>query len=176
MATLKALLANITQAEVDVIVNAANPRLLGGGGVDGAIHQAAGPTLLDACMKIAEKDGVRCPTGEARITGAGRLAAKYVIHTVGPVFKREGAAAAALLESAYTNSLALALEHGCRSIAFPAISCGIYGYPLEEAAQIAVKACQPYLAEDISIFFYLFNQEIYSIFKEEIEKYQHKGE
>jgi O-acetyl-ADP-ribose deacetylase (regulator of RNase III) len=133
---------DIVLCEVDAIVNAANHSLLGGGGVDGAIHRAAGPELLAACRAIPEvSPGVRCPTGEARITPGFRLPAKYVVHTVGPVFVQDPDPDAALA-SAYVSSLALAAAHGVRTIAFPAIACGAYGFPLPEAASIAVAAAR----------------------------------
>ena len=129
---------DITKAVVDAIVNAANERMLGGGGVDGAIHRAAGPELLEACRRIPEvRPGVRCPTGEARVTPGFRLAARKVIHTVGPVYGGIPEDAR-LLASAYRSSLEIAVENGLQSIAFPAISCGAYGYPLRDAARIAL--------------------------------------
>lgn len=140
MSTIRVAVADITTLPVDAIVNAANERLLGGGGVDGAIHRAAGPELLDACRRIPEvRPGVRCPTGEARITPAFRLPHRYVIHTVGPVWRGGGQGEERLLAACYRNALALAGGHGVRTIAFPAISCGIFGYPLELATAIAVR-------------------------------------
>jgi O-acetyl-ADP-ribose deacetylase (regulator of RNase III) len=128
---------DLTKVSVDAIVNAANERMLGGGGVDGAIHRAAGPELLAACRRIVEvRPGVRCPTGEARITPGFALPARHVIHTVGPVYGRTSRDAA-LLASAFRSSLSLACENALQTIAFPAISCGIYGYPLDEAASVA---------------------------------------
>lgn len=145
---LQVIRGNIVVQRVDAIVNAANERLLGGGGVDGAIHRAAGPELLEACRAVPEvRPGVRCPTGEARITPGFRLAAKYVIHTVGPVWHGgvAGEGEADLLASCYRNSLSLAREYGCRSIAFPAISTGVYMYPSDQAAHIAVTECEDFL-------------------------------
>lgn len=131
--------ADITELRVDVIVNAANPGLLGGGGVDGAIHRAAGPRLLQACRALPEvAPGVRCRTGEARITAGFDLSATWVIHTVGPVWRGGRDGEPQRLASCYRQAMYLMRERRCRSIAFPAISCGVYGYPAELAAQIAI--------------------------------------
>jgi len=137
---------DITREEVDAVVNAANSSLMGGGGVDGAIHRAGGPEILAACKSIRESqypDGL--PTGEAVITGGGRLRAQYVIHTVGPVYGRGGADKAVQLASCYAQSLALAAEEGLDTIAFPAISTGVYGYPMNEAAAVASAAIKEFL-------------------------------
>ncbi|MEE3368012.1 MAG: O-acetyl-ADP-ribose deacetylase [Planctomycetota bacterium] len=151
----------------DAIVNAANERMLGGGGVDGAIHRAAGPGLVAACRQVSEvRPGVRCPTGEARITpaGNGQLQVRYVIHTVGPVYQ-DRQTSAPLLASAYASSLALAAEQGLRRIAFPAISCGVYGYPLDEAARIALEACQQNAGRLEEIVFALFSPDAWQAFQ-----------
>ena len=135
------LTADLTRLAVDAIVNAANRPLLGGGGVDGAIHRAAGPRLLEACRALPEvAPGVRCPTGEARITPAFDLPAAHVIHTVGPVWRGGSHHEPEQLAACYRNALQLAREHGLHSIAFPAISCGAYGYPPELAAEVACRS------------------------------------
>jgi O-acetyl-ADP-ribose deacetylase (regulator of RNase III) len=139
MPTLEVVEADITTLQVDAIVNAANAALAGGGGVDGAIHRAAGPRLSAACRAIPMvRPYVRCPTGEARITAGFDLPARYIIHTVGPVWHGGGEGEPELLASCYRKSLRLAYEHELHSIAFPAISCGVFGYPLEAATRIAV--------------------------------------
>lgn len=140
MLQIRAIRANIVTLEVDAIVNAANSSLLGGGGVDGAIHRAAGPELLDACRKLN-----RCRTGEAKLTDGFRLAAKHIIHTVGPVWQGGAKGEEALLRSCYVNSLSLAREHGLRSIAFPSISTGAYRYPIEAAALVAISCVQEWM-------------------------------
>jgi O-acetyl-ADP-ribose deacetylase (regulator of RNase III) len=132
---------DITREDVDAIVNAANSSLLGGGGVDGAIHRAGGPAILEACRRIratTHPDGL--PTGEAVITTGGRLPARHVIHTVGPIYGRHGGEEARLLAACYRNSIALAAAHGLASLAFPAISTGVYGYPKDEAARVSLAA------------------------------------
>ena len=132
---------DITREAVDAIVNAANSSLMGGGGVDGAIHRAGGPEILEACKRIRETTHPRgLPTGEAVITTGGLLPARYVIHTVGPVHGHHGGDEARLLAACYENSIALAVEHDVRTIAFPAISTGVYGYPKDQAAEIALGA------------------------------------
>src|SRR5262245_27661457 len=143
---------DITKENVDAIVNAANGTLLGGGGVDGAIHRAGGPEILKECREIRRvqyPDGL--PTGQAVITTAGRMPAKHVIHTVGPVYGRGGKDKAKLLAACYQNSLGLAGENGLKTIAFPAISTGIYGYPLNEAARVSSTAIQKFLAVNTAI-------------------------
>ena len=143
---------DITKENVDAVVNAANGTLMGGGGVDGAIHRAGGPEILKECKEIRRvqyPDGL--PTGQAVITTAGKMAAKYVIHTVGPVYGRGGQDKAELLAACYRNSLSLAVEKGLKTIAFPAISTGVYGYPSDEAAKVSSKAMEKFLGADRSI-------------------------
>ena len=164
--SLSVVRADITTLAVDAIVNAANTGLLGGGGVDGAIHRAAGPELLAACRALSEvRPGVRCPTGETRITPGFRLKARYVIHAVGPVWNGGEFHEPELLASCYRSSLILARAHGLRSIAFPAISCGIYGYPLDLAAMIAVREVRGFLtsaATPTEVMLVAFGHEVYS--------------
>ncbi|MCL5028571.1 MAG: O-acetyl-ADP-ribose deacetylase [Bacteroidetes bacterium] len=154
---------DITKLKVDAIVNAANSSLLGGGGVDGAIHRAAGPELLDYCRKL---NG--CPTGEAKITPGFKLSAKFVIHTVGPVWRGGNYGEEKLLSNCYINSLQLAVKNNVKTIAFPAISTGVYGYPVEEATKIAVKIVSEFLKEDNSIekvIFVCFDSNTYNIYE-----------
>lgn len=158
---ISVILGDITEIETDAIVNAANNTLLGGGGVDGAIHKKGGSILFEQCKKVGG-----CPTGEARITTAGNLKSKYVIHTVGPVYKgRE--IDKKLLYNAYYNSLNLSLEYNIRTIAFPSISTGAYGYPIEEAAKIALKAIMDFIDNnrDIDeIIFILHNKQDFQVY------------
>lgn len=153
---------DITRLDVEAIVNAANTSLLGGGGVDGAIHRAAGPELLEACRKIGG-----CPTGEARLTKGFNLPADYVIHTVGPVYKSQRESAP-LLTKCYVNSLETAVEHNIASIAFPAISCGVYGYPINDACKIAVDTTCGFISRHPSItkiIFMLFSSQDFNVYQ-----------
>jgi O-acetyl-ADP-ribose deacetylase len=143
---------DITKEQVDAVVNAANGTLMGGGGVDGAIHRAGGPEILKQCKEIRAKEFPQgLPTGKAVITTAGRMPAKHVIHTVGPVYGRGGGEKAELLASCYRNCLRLAAEHGLKTIAFPAVSTGIYGYPVDEAAKVSSKAIEEFLGSNASL-------------------------
>jgi O-acetyl-ADP-ribose deacetylase (regulator of RNase III) len=160
---LSVVQGDITKVDVDAIVNAANTSLLGGGGVDGAIHRAAGPRLLEECRTIGG-----CPTGEARITGGYNLPAKHVIHTVGPVWHGGQRGEPELLASCYRFTLALAVESGVRTIAFPAISCGVYGYPVDQAADIAVRECREFLAHSAAVeqvLFVCFGNDVYEAYR-----------
>ncbi len=159
---------DITAEETDAIVNAANSRLRGGAGVDGAIHRAGGPSIMDECRKIGG-----CPTGQAVITTGGNLKAKYVIHTVGPVYQGGTSGEADLLRSAYLSSLRLAAAKGLKSVALPAISTGVYSYPLAEAAHIALKTAVDYLRENTDIDlvrFVLYDRRTYDVFAAELSK------
>jgi O-acetyl-ADP-ribose deacetylase (regulator of RNase III) len=151
-------LGDITKEHVDAIVNAANSGLRGGGGVDGAIHRAGGPAIMDECRKIGG-----CPTGDAKVTTGGKLPAKYVIHAVGPVYRDGKHGEPELLASCYRRSLEIAREKGLKSVAFPAISCGVYGYPIPEAARIAVNTVKSYVEANPGIDrvrFVLFTSDI----------------
>ncbi|HCC36317.1 MAG TPA: O-acetyl-ADP-ribose deacetylase [Treponema sp.] len=170
-AKLELVRGDITRLEIDAIVNAANSSLMGGGGVDGAIHRAAGPALLDECKRIAEErrniPGGPCPAGDAVITGAGNLPCKKVIHTVGPVWRNGGNGEAALLASCYRKSLLLAEEAGLKSVAFPNISTGVYGYPKDQAAAVAVEAVRKALPETPGVervVFVCFDEENFRLY------------
>ena len=169
MTRWRAITADITTLAVDAIVNAANESLLGGGGVDGAIHRAAGPELLAECRGLGG-----CPTGAARLTRGYLLPARHVIHTVGPVWRGGGRGEAELLADAYRSSLDLAREAGLRSIAFPGISTGVYGYPLERAAEVAARTAAAWLAEhpdDLDeLLFVGFNEAATAAYAEAIER------
>lgn len=155
---------DITQLKVDAIVNAANPSLLGGGGVDGAIHRAAGAQLLEECRLL---NG--CPTGEAKITQGYNLPAKHVIHTVGPIWEGGNNNEADLLANCYLNSLRLALKHNIRSIAFPNISTGIYGYPKDQAAEIAIRSVQDFISKNkLEVIFVIFDSENYQLYEQKL--------
>lgn len=156
---------SITSVEADVIVNAANSSLLGGGGVDGAIHRAAGPALLEACRAVRARQG-GCDTGDAVITSAGNLSAQHVVHTVGPVWRGGASNEDALLTSCYTRSMQLAHAHNARSIAFPAISTGIYRFPFERAQTIALNVVLDHIEGIECVTFVLFGQRDYDAFLE----------
>ena len=159
---------DITAEETDAIVNAANSGLRGGGGVDGAIHRAGGPSIMEECRKIGS-----CPTGQAVVTGGGNLKARYVIHTVGPVYRGGSRGEAGLLKSAYRESLKRVTEKGLKSVSFPAISAGVYGYPPEEAACIALTTAIDYVKDhdEIQLIrFVLFSRDIYDVFSNELKR------
>jgi len=164
---MKIVRGDITKQNCDAIVNAANSSLMGGGGVDGAIHRAGGPAILEECKKIFERHG-RCRTGEAVITTAGNLPAKFVIHTVGPVWNGGGNNEAKKLADCYKNSLTLAVQNNLHSVAFPNISTGIYGYPKSQAAEVAIAAVKEFLDDDssgITVEFVCFDEENYRVYQ-----------
>lgn len=164
---LTLVVGDITKQEVDAVVNAANSSLMGGGGVDGAIHRAAGPKLHEECMEIVKKQG-GCPTGEAVITSGGNMPAKYVIHTVGPIWYGGNANEPELLANCYKNSLKLAVKNGIKTVAFPSISTGAFGYPVEKAAVTAIKSVKDFLENNNEIYeviFVLFNDAIYKSYE-----------
>jgi len=166
-AMIKIVQDDITTLAVDAIVNAANCAMLGGGGVDGAIHRAAGKELFQACLKVPEvKPGVRCPTGEARITPGFRLPAKFVIHTVGPVYYGGEKGEPEKLANCYRNALELAAENSLKSVAFPCISTGVYGYPIEDAAEIAIREVKAFLGgnPDMEVTFCCFSTWDYDVY------------
>ncbi len=160
---IEVVLGDITKEKVDAVVNAANSALLGGGGVDGAIHRAGGPRILDECRTLGG-----CATGDAKITTAGDLPADFVIHAVGPVYRGGNSGEAELLAGCFRRSMELAEEQGLKSIAFPAISCGVYGYPIREAAPIAIETVRAALAGAQTlegVRFVLFSEEDYGVFE-----------
>jgi O-acetyl-ADP-ribose deacetylase (regulator of RNase III) len=162
---IEAVRGDITAQDVDAIVNAANESLLGGGGVDGAIHRAGGPEILDECRRLGG-----CPTGEAKATTAGRLPARYVIHTVGPIWRGGESGEAELLASCYRRALEVAAELGCSTVAFPAISTGVYGYPLELAAPVALAAVREAMRPPVELVrFVLFGSEALEAFERALE-------
>ncbi|WP_066497552.1 O-acetyl-ADP-ribose deacetylase [Abyssisolibacter fermentans] len=165
---IKIVKGDITTLEVDAVVNAANTSLLGGSGVDGAIHKAGGESILNECKKIGG-----CPVGKAKITGAGNMPSKYVIHTVGPIYRDGMHDEPELLYEAYYNSLKLAFDYGIKSIAFPAISTGVYGYPKKDASLIAIKAVKDFIDNNsnsiMEIIFVLFTQEDYELYEKLIK-------
>ena len=171
--TIEVIQTDITILAVDAIVNAANEALAGGGGVDGAIHRAAGPGLAEECRNIPQvAPSVRCPTGEARITRGHRLHARHVIHTVGPVWDGGGNGEAELLASCYRESLRLAEANGVDSIAFPAISCGVFGYPPEQAAPVAITTIRAWLAANPRprrVLLCCFNAQLAAIFRQTLD-------
>lgn len=167
---IRILVGDLVEQEVDAIVNAANERMLGGGGVDGAIHRAAGPRLLAACRSVAEVvPGVRCPTGEARLTPGFDLPARYVIHTVGPVYESHGSPREALGQ-AHRSVLKIAAEEGLSSIAFPAISCGAFGFPPHKAAPIAWQSCLAFAGKIEEIRFVLSNEDLFAVWTKEVSE------
>jgi O-acetyl-ADP-ribose deacetylase (regulator of RNase III) len=171
-AQIEVVKEDITRLEADAIVNAANPSLMGGGGVDGAIHRAGGPAILEQCKAIVERQG-RCAPGRAVITTAGKMPSKYVIHTVGPVWRGGVCREERLLADAYRNSLQLASDYHLQSVAFPNISTGIYGFPKDKAAEIAVRTVREFLKADgkiMKVVFACYDEENYSLYQNLLEK------
>ncbi|HGE71971.1 TPA: O-acetyl-ADP-ribose deacetylase [Candidatus Poribacteria bacterium] len=169
---LSLIVGDITKQNTDAIVNAANSSLLGGGGVDGAIHRAGGPQILEECKKIRARQG-GCKTGEAVITTGGNLPARYVIHTVGPIWSGGNNNEPDLLANCYKNSLKLAVENGIKTVSFPSISTGAYGYPIDQAATVALKAVIDFLRNDDSleeVIFVLFNEAIYKSYENALKE------
>jgi len=168
---LELVIGGITDEKTDAIVNAANNQLAGGGGVDGAIHRAAGPSVM---QQTGQKYPDGCPTGEAVITEAGRLKAKYIIHTVGPIWRGGREREEVYLRAAYRNSLTLALEYRCQSVSFPAISTGVYGYPLDLASEVALSEIRQFLSEQsdpLLVRCVLFNEGIFGAYSRVLEQW-----
>ena len=177
-ARLSIVKGDITQQATDAIVNAANPGLMGGGGVDGAIHRAGGPAILEECKQIVSRQG-RLPTGKAVLTSGGNLKAKYVIHTVGPVWHGGNKGEAELLQSAYRESLKLAAENHLTSVSFPSISTGAYGYPVDEASRVALEAVISFLRESITsikeVVFVLFDSRTFDAYSSVLSEINNLG-
>jgi O-acetyl-ADP-ribose deacetylase (regulator of RNase III) len=173
-AIVRLVRGDITEMETDAIVNAANSRLMGGGGVDGAIHRRGGPRILEECKRIRVTEWPQgLPTGKAVITGAGKLKAKHVIHTVGPIWRGGNRGEPELLAQAYQNSLKLALEKDLNSVAFPSISTGAYGYPIEEACRVALEAVKEFLEKEDSlekVIFVLFSEHAFKAYEVEAKE------
>ena len=178
-AKLSIVEGDITQQATDAIVNAANSSLMGGGGVDGAIHQAGGPSILEECKQIVSRQG-RLPTGKAVMTTGGNLKARHVIHTVGPIWHGGGKDEAELLESAYRESLKLAVENHLASVSFPSISTGAYGYPIEQASRTALRAAISFLGENITtikeVVFVLFDSRTFDAYASALQEIMAKKE
>lgn len=172
MAIIKLVKGDITLSRADAIVNAANSGLMGGGGVDGAIHRAGGPAILEECKRIVASRG-RLPAGQAVVTGGGRLKARFVVHTVGPIWRGGENGEAETLASSYRNSLSAARDAGADSVAFPSISTGAYGYPLDSAAAVAVKSVAAFLKDNPGAFrevlFFLFDDAAFSVYARALE-------
>jgi O-acetyl-ADP-ribose deacetylase (regulator of RNase III) len=171
---LSLMVGDITKQKTDAIVNAANSSLLGGGGVDGAIHRAGGPQILEECKKIRAKQG-GCKTGEAVITTGGNLPTKYVIHTVGPIWDGGNSNEPELLANCYKNSLKLAVENSIKTISFPSISTGAYGYPIDQAVKVALQAVMDFLRKNDSleeVIFVLFNDRTYKSYEDALGSFQ----